>query len=43
MEEKEKKRGAIFRGKEIDYRRVSDIVMDEFKKGTIGNITLERL
>ena len=37
------KRGAIFRGKEIDYRRVSDIVMDEFKKGTIGNITLERL
>lgn len=37
------KRGAIFRGNEIDYRRVSDIVMDEFKKGIIGNITLERL
>lgn len=41
MEEIAKKRGAIMRGNEIDYSRVTDIILDEFRKGTIGRITLE--
>lgn len=36
------KRGAIMRGKEIDYNRIAVILLDEFRGGTIGNITLER-
>lgn len=36
------KRGAIMRGKEIDYNRISVILLDEFRGGMIGNITLER-
>lgn len=36
-----KKRGCIIRGGEIDYTKVSTIVLDEFRKGVIGNITLE--
>lgn len=35
------KRGCIIRGGEIDYTKVSNIVLDEFRKGIIGNITLE--
>lgn len=35
------KRGAIMRGNEIDYTRVTDIILDEYRKGIIGNITLE--
>ena len=36
-----KKRGCIIRGGEIDYTKVSVIILDEFRKGIIGNITLE--
>lgn len=43
MEEIAKKRGAIMRGNEIDYSRVTDIILDEFRKGTIGKITLEKV
>ncbi len=41
MEEIGVKRGCIIRGGEIDYSKVSTIVLDEFRKGIIGNITLE--
>ena len=34
-------RGCIIRGGEIDYTKISNIVLDEFRKGVIGNITLE--
>lgn len=37
------KRGAKLRGNEIDYTKVANIVLDEFRKGTLGRITLERL
>lgn len=36
-----KKRGCIIKGGEIDYTKVSNIILDEFRKGIIGNITLE--
>lgn len=35
------KRGCILKGKEIDYKRISKIILDEFRKGKIGRITLE--
>lgn len=35
------KRGCILRSKEIDYSRVANIVIDEFRSATIGKITLE--
>jgi len=34
-------RGCVIRGGEIDYSRVSDIILDEFRNGIIGNISLE--
>lgn len=37
------KRGAKLRGNEIDYTKTANIVLDEFRKGTLGKITLERL
>lgn len=42
MEEIASKRGCIIRGGEVDYTRVSNIVLDEFRKGIIGKITLEK-
>ncbi len=36
-----KKRGCIIRGGEVDYTKVCTIILDEFRKGVIGNITLE--
>ena len=36
-----KKRGCIIRGGEVDYTKVCGIILDEFRKGIIGNITLE--
>ncbi|MEG0238279.1 MAG: ribosome biogenesis GTPase YlqF [Clostridium sp.] len=36
------KRGAIMRGREIDYNRIAVIILDEFRGGKIGNISLER-
>lgn len=37
-----KKRGCILPGGEIDFRRISVILLDEFRGGKIGKITLER-
>ncbi len=41
MESIGKKRGCITKGGEIDYTKVCNIILDEFRKGTLGNITLE--
>lgn len=41
MDEIGKKRGALMRGGLIDYEKVSGIILDEFRKGTLGRITLE--
>jgi len=41
MEEIGKKRGALIKGGEIDYTKTSSIILDEFRKGIIGRITLE--
>ena len=41
MEEIARKRGAIMRRSEIDYTRVTDIILDEFRKAAIGRISLE--
>ncbi len=35
------KRGCIIRGGEIDFNKVSNIILDEYRKGVIGRITLE--
>lgn len=37
-----KKRGFILPGKRIDYERCGKTVLDEFRGGIIGNITLEK-
>ena len=36
------KRGFIMPGKRIDYERTAKTFLDEFRAGTIGNITLEK-
>ncbi len=41
LDEIARKRGCILRGQEIDYLRVSDILLDEFRSGKIGKISLE--
>lgn len=41
MEEIGRRRGCLIRGGEIDYTKVSHIVLDEFRRGMIGAITLE--
>lgn len=41
MENIGKQRGCIIRGGEIDYSKVSNVILDEFRKGILGNITLE--
>lgn len=38
-----KKRGFILSGKRIDYERTGRIVLDEFRGGKLGRITLEKL
>lgn len=38
-----KKRGAIISGGEIDYTRVANIILNDFRSGKLGRITLERL
>lgn len=35
------KRGCIIKNQEIDYTRVSHLILDEFRRGLIGRITLE--
>ena len=37
-----RKRGAIVSGGRVDYEKVSNILLDEFRSGKIGNITLEK-
>ena len=41
MDEIGKSRGALMRGGYIDYEKVAGIVLDEFRKGILGRITLE--
>lgn len=41
MEKIGKKRGCIRSGGVIDYSKVSKIILDEFRKGTLGKLTLE--
>ena len=41
MEKIAEKRGFIRPGKRIDYERCARTVLDEFRSGKIGNITLE--
>ena len=36
-----KKRGAVISGGEIDYNRISNVILDEFRGGKIGKICLE--
>lgn len=37
------KRGCILPGKRIDYERVANVLLDEFRAGKIGSITLEKV
>jgi ribosome biogenesis GTPase A len=37
-----KKRGAIISGGRIDYEKISGIILDEFRSGKIGRITIEK-
>lgn len=41
MDEIGRKRGALMRGGYIDYEKVAGIILDEFRKGILGRITLE--
>jgi len=41
LEELAKKRGCVISGGETDYHRISVILLDEFRGGKIGRITLE--
>lgn len=43
MDEIGRKRGCLIKGGEIDYTKVASIVLDEFRNGKIGNITLEEV
>jgi|LGOV01.1.fsa_nt_gb ribosome biogenesis GTPase A len=36
-----KKRGFIFRGNEYDYKRGAQAILDDFRKGRLGRITLD--
>lgn len=42
MEDIAVKRGCIRGGGQLDYNKVSNIIIDEFRKGKIGKITLEK-
>ena len=37
-----KKRGAIVSGGQVDDEKVARIILDDFRSGKIGKITLER-
>lgn len=41
MEAIGQKRGCLIRGGDFDYEKISNIVLDEFRKGVLGRITLE--
>ena len=36
-----KKRGCILRGNEIDYERVSKLIVGDFRKGMLGKVTFD--
>ena len=36
-----KKRGMMIRGGDIDYERVSVMILDEYRAGKLGRISLE--
>ncbi len=38
-----RKRGAIISGGEIDYEKVSNMILNDFRTGKIGRITLEQI
>ncbi|WBW49715.1 ribosome biogenesis GTPase YlqF [Peptoniphilus equinus] len=42
MEAIGRRRGALLKGAEIDYTKTAGIILDEFRKGVLGRITLER-
>lgn len=42
MDEIGEKRGAILRGGLIDYERTANIILDDFRKGLMGRVTLEK-
>ena len=37
-----RKRGAIIKGGNIDLTKVSKIILDDFKNGKLGKITIEK-
>lgn len=41
MEEIGRRRGCIMRGAEVDFEKVSNLILDEFRKGKLERITLE--
>lgn len=41
MESIGKNRGCLIKGGDFDYEKISNIVLDEFRKGVLGRITLE--
>ncbi|MDP4089758.1 MAG: ribosome biogenesis GTPase YlqF, partial [Bacillota bacterium] len=41
LEKIARKRGAVVSGGKIDYNRISNILLDEFRGGKIGRICLE--
>ncbi len=43
MDEIGRKRGCLVKGGEVDYTKVANIVLDEFRTGKLGNITLEEV
>ena len=42
LEEIGRKRGCLVKGGEIDYNKASNVLIDEFRSGKIGRISLER-
>ena len=41
LEDIAKKKGAVIKGGEVDYSRVSNMLITDFRAGKIGKITLE--
>ena len=43
MQEIGKKRGAIVSGGQVDDEKVARIILDDFRSGKLGKITLEKI
>ena len=43
LDARARKRGCLMSGEHIDYNRIAVILLDEFRGGKIGNISLERV